>query len=105
AFDTSVATTAGSPSDAAPGRRMVAPRGTRLMTLTPSFRMRRSRYSPGSTTTCAPGCARPSASPIDSVDCTTTTAGDESSTALADGTCQSERQPTIAAAVNTVASS
>src|SRR6185436_8904336 len=73
ASDTSVATTAGSASEAAPGRRMVAPRGTRLTTRTPSFSTRRSRYSPGSTTTCDPGSARPSASAIDSLGRTTTT--------------------------------
>src|SRR5580765_6753450 len=73
AFDTSVATTAGSASEAAPGSRIAAPRGTRLITRTPSFRTRRSRYSPGSTTTCDPGCARPKASAIDSVGRTTTT--------------------------------
>src|SRR6185295_9882446 len=73
AFDTSVATTAASASEAAPGSRMAAPRGTRLITRTPSFRTRRSRYSPGSTTTCDPGSARPKASAIDSLGRTTTT--------------------------------
>src|SRR6185295_6298128 len=73
AFDTPVATTAGSASEAAPGSRIAAPRGTRLITRTPSFRTRRSRYSPGSTTTCDPGCARASASAIDSAGRTMTT--------------------------------
>ena len=41
-----------------PGRRMVAPRGTRLTRRTWSFNASVSRYSPGSTTTVDPAAAR-----------------------------------------------
>src|SRR6185295_1440529 len=93
AFDTPVATTAGSASEAAPGSRIAAPRGTRLITRTSSLRTRRSRYSPGSTTTCDPGCASSRACAIDSVDRTTMTpdvddADPRGSTATGGGTSQ-----------------
>ena len=62
---TSKATTAASVSDAPPGSRIDAPRGTRLTTWTPSFSRSRSRYSPGSTTTSVPAAARARASAMD----------------------------------------
>jgi hypothetical protein len=62
---TSIATIAASASEAPPGRRIDAPRDTRLRMRTPSGTTSRSRYSPGSTITSSPGRAAAAAAAID----------------------------------------